>query len=48
MREVTITNGHETWSMAFPKGEMNDSAMLHHLLCYVDPGDDYTVTFKNA
>lgn len=46
-RTITVTDGHETWEMPFDSYKLSDSEMLHHILCYIRPGDNYTVTFKN-
>lgn len=42
---ITETNGTK-YEMPFPSAAVSDSKALHHLLCFVDPGDDYTVSFS--
>ncbi len=41
----TITN--EKWATQFDSEITKDSEALHILLCYVNPGDNYTVSFTN-
>lgn len=43
---ITETNGTK-YEMPFPSKEVWDSQALHYLLSFVDPGVEYTVSFKN-
>jgi hypothetical protein len=47
-RVITIKNSLETWEMKFDPDKLKDSEALHHLLGFVDPGEEYTVQFKNV
>jgi hypothetical protein len=45
-RVILITEEDGTkYEMAFPSGDMKDSEALHYLFYFVNPGDNYTVTF---
>lgn len=49
-RIVTITSFDSapiSNSLEFNSKEMRDSEALHQLLCFNDPGDNYTVEFKD-
>lgn len=48
-RTITIISNStgEKFEMEFSSVSVKDSKALHHLLSFVDPGDDYTVVFKN-
>lgn len=55
MRRITIKwikNGDECGAhQDFVPGALNtrsDSEALHHMLCEIDPGEEYTVVFSNV
>lgn len=48
MRAIVITGKVETFETRFDAATVKDSEALHNLLCYVNPGDDYTVAFYNV
>ncbi len=50
IREIVITNSktNEKFAMQFDANRIKDSEAMHHLLCFVDPGEEYTVKFTNS
>ena len=49
IRIITITNGNDfSEEMYFDSSLMKDSEAFKEMLCNFDPGDNYTVTFKNS
>lgn len=46
-RTILITEkGGQKYEMNYPSKGVTDSEALHYLLSFVDPGDEYTVSFS--
>lgn len=44
-RMITVENADVQWSVHFDSTLKKDSEALHEILCEIDPGAEYTVSF---
>ncbi len=50
MRKLIINSNQlfAPFELSFDPTEYKDSEALHHALCEIDPGDEYTIQFENV
>ncbi len=46
-RQLTIQDEHSKSVFYYDGKNVKDSEALHYMLCEVDPGEDYKVSFSN-